>query len=67
MVFQARKVALVPLSNTKSTIFTYIVGTDIQEVLYGAERERVEDLESCSTEDWSDVVASPGMLAATRS
>jgi len=33
-------VALVPLSNTKSTIFTYIVGTDIQEVLYGAERER---------------------------
>jgi len=40
MVFQARKVALVPLSNTKSTIFTYIVGTDIQEVLYGAERER---------------------------
>lgn len=30
------------------------------------QRERVEDLESCSIEDWSDVVTSPRTPAATR-
>lgn len=40
VVVLARKVALVPLSNTKSTIFIHVVGTNIQKRLFFMVRKR---------------------------